>query len=102
MNIEISTEHLNSDIGKFQSELDNLTNAMDQVYRCLETLNGMWDGVANALFIAQTRKDHAVTNELIKNLNNLVECMEYARNEYNKCNEDVNSKIASIRLSNDT
>lgn len=102
MNIEISTTQLNNDISRMQDQVDNLVAAKDQVYRCLETLNTMWDGIANTVFTMQTRRDEAVLREMINNLNNLIECMEYAKSEYEKCTEDVNSKIASIRLSNDT
>lgn len=102
MNIEISTERLDADISKMQENLDNLRNAKDQVYRCLEQLNTMWDGMAKFAFNAQTQKDRMELLGLLNNLNNLIECMEYAKAEYIRCNEDVNSKIASIRLSNDT
>lgn len=102
MNIEISTPNLAADISRMQERLDNLVAAKDQVYRCLETLNTMWDGTANTIFMMQTRVDQSVLQGLIRNLNELIECMEYAHNQYEKCNDDVNSKISSIRLSNDT
>lgn len=102
MNIEISTQRLDADISKMQDGISDLSNSMNQVYRCLEALNTMWDGSANAAFVNQTRMDQILLTDLIKNLNDLVECMEYARGEYNRCNEDVNYKIAGIRLSNDT
>lgn len=102
MNIEISTDRLDADISKMEDQLNNLVAAKDQVYRCLETLNTMWDGTANTVFMMQTRIDQTVLKGLINNLNNLIECMEYARSEYIKCTEEVNSKISSIRLSNDT
>ncbi len=102
MNIEISTERLDADINKMQENLDNLRMAKDQVYRCLEQLNTMWEGMAKLTFNNQTRVDEMVLMSLLANLNNLIECMEYAKSEYIRCNEDVNSKIASIRLSGDT
>lgn len=102
MNIEISTPNLATDISRMQERLNDLVVAKDQVYRCLETLNTMWDGTANTIFMAQTRIDQMVLQGLIRNLNELIECMEYAHSEYEKCNDSVNSKIASIRLSNDT
>jgi len=102
MNIEISTERLDADINKMQENLDNLRAAKDQVYRCLKQLNTMWDGMAKMTFSMQTRMDEMVLTGLLGNLNNLIECMEYAKSEYVQCNEDVNSKIASIRLSGDS
>lgn len=99
MNLEISTERLDTDINKLQENLDNLRAAKDQVYRCLEQLNTMWDGIAKMTFQAQTIMDEQVLAGLLANLDNLIACMEYAKSEYNRCNEDVNSKINSIRLS---
>ena len=102
MNIEISTPRLGNDISQMQEKLNNLITAKTQVYRCLENLNTMWDGTANTVFMAQTRIDEAVLQGLINNLDNLIDCMEYAKREYERCTEEVNSKIAAIRLSNDT
>ena len=102
MNIEISTSWLDSDIVRMQDQLDHLVAAKSQVYRCLENLNSMWEGASQYIFINQTRIDEMVLQDLINNLNNLIACMQYAKSEYEKCTDEVNSKIANIRLSNDT
>ena len=101
MNIEISTAWLDNDIARMQERLDNLVAAKNQVYRCLESLHAMWEGAAQYIFINQTRIDETVLQGLVNNLNNLIECMQYAKSEYEKCTDEVNSKIAGIRLSND-
>lgn len=102
MNIEISTTRLDADISKIQEQIDNLDNAVLQVYRCLETLNTMWEGPANASFTAQTQLDKIAVESLVATLKHLVACMEFASSEYSRCVEEVNSKIAAIRLENDT
>ena len=102
MNIEISTDKLSSDIVRMQEHLENLTKAKTQIYSQLEELNAMWEGPAKKTFAMQTFRDRLVLESLLKNLNHLIECMEYAQSQYDRCNEDVNSKIASIRLSGDT
>lgn len=102
MNIEISTPRLGNDISRMQEKLDSLIRAKEQVYRCLESLNGMWEGSAKDVFMAQTRIDETVLQSMIENLSHLIECMEYARGEYERCSDEVDSKIASIRLANDT
>lgn len=102
MNIEISTPQLANDIRKMSDLLDNLVSSKDQVYRCLEDLNTKWEGITHTVFVNQTRVDQQVLQSLIANLENLIECMTYARTEYERCTDEVNSKIASIRLSNDT
>ena len=102
MIIEISTPWLDNEITRMQEQLDNLVAAKNQVYRRLESLNSMWEGAAQYIFINQTRIDETVLQGLVNNLNNLIECMQYAKSEYERCNDEVNSKIAGIRLANDT
>ena len=101
MNIEISTEQLGNDIARMRDQLNDLTAAKNQMYRCLENLNSMWVGVAHDVFINQSRSDEVVLQSLLSNLQNLVECMQNSQLEYERCREEVNNKIASIRLWNE-
>lgn len=101
MNIEISTPRLENDIRSLQENLERLSVAKDRVYQCLENLDSMWTGIAKEVFKTQVRTDAAVFLSLISNLNNMIDCMTYARTEYEKCNDEVESKIARIRLAND-
>ena len=71
MNIEISTPWLDNDITRMQEQLDNLVAAKNQVYRRLESLNSMWEGAAQYIFINQTRIDETVLQGLVNNLNNV-------------------------------
>lgn len=102
MNIEISTPRLENDVRKLQDELERLSAAKDRVYQCLNRLDSMWEGSAKNVFKNQIRVDAMVFLSLISNLNNMIDCMSYAKTEYEKCSEEVDSKIARIRLSNDT
>ena len=102
MNIEINTDHLSRDIATMKEQVANLREAQTQVYRCLEQLNTMWEGQAQQVFNMQTMLDRMTLRMLLQSLDNLTECMEYAKGEYEHCRSDVNDKIASIRLSGDT
>lgn len=102
MNIEISTPYLNADISRMQESLDALVNAKTQVYRCLENLSTMWEGPAHSVFTAQTRTDEMELQGLISELDDLISCLRFATQEYDRCTDEVDSKIASIRLSNGT
>lgn len=102
MNIEISTPYLNADISRMRESLDALVTAKTQVYRCLENLSTMWDGPAHSTFTAQTRTDEMELQGLISELDDLISCLRFASQEYDRCTDEVDSKIASIRLSNDT
>lgn len=98
MIIEIDTERLNVDITDMREHLEELDRAQQQIYRCLENLKAMWQGPAQMRFYAQTQIDQATLRGLMGNLENLVQCMEYAKNEYNRCSNEVQEKIAAIRL----
>lgn len=102
MNIEISTNNLSSDIVRMRQHHEGLTQAKELIYAQLEELNSMWDGPAKKTFTVQAYRDQLTLNALLNNLNHLIECMEYAKSEYIRCHEDVNRKIASVRLSGDT
>ena len=102
MNIEISTPYLNADISRMQEKLDALIASKIQVYRCLENLSTMWEGQTHSVFTAQTRMDEIELQALIDELNDLIACLRFAAQEYDRCTDEVDSKIASIRLSNNT
>lgn len=102
MNIEISTDHLGVDIRSVRDQIDDLNNAKERVLNQLMELNNMWEGAAHDVFASQVVNDAQMLMNLINSLRNMADCMEYAKTEYERCHEDVMSKIASIRLSNDT
>ena len=58
----------------------------------------MWDGPANEAFQAQFNADHARMEELHSELRRLISCMEYARAQYDQCEDEVYQAIASIPL----
>ena len=102
MKIEISTEQLNADISKMKEEKEALVQARNNVFTCLEKINAMWEGQAHDIFVLQVVRDTAVMNDLLSNIDNLIDCMSYAKTEYDKCTQDVKQKIAALRLSSDT
>lgn len=99
MRIEISTDQLAGDISSMQSRADDLENAKNQVFACLDNLNGMWVGSAHEAFVQQTQADQEELLALIKNLSEIISCMEYAKQEYDGCHDSVNELLASIQIS---
>lgn len=100
MIIEIDTDRLNADIAQMQAHLEELNAAQERIYGSLETLRSMWQGPAQMAFYSQTRTDRVALQGLMRNLKNLIECMEYAKAEYNRCGDEVQERIAAIWLSN--
>lgn len=102
MRIEIDTQQLTADIRTLEDRKEALSDAKIQVFRCIEEINAMWEGAAHDQFVFQVAMDSMMLQSLIGNIGHLVDCMEHARDEYNKCSDAVASKISSIRISNDT
>lgn len=101
MRIEIDTRQLSADIKTVEDRKNALSEARGQVFRCMEQVNAMWEGEAHDRFLRQMAADDRMLLELQGNIENLIECMKFARNEYDKCTDTVADKIAQIRLSSD-
>ena len=102
MQIEISTEHLSRDISTISQQLEALKSAQKNVFTCLEQLSTMWDGQAHSKFQYQVLLDNNRLTKMMNEINNLIECMQYAKQEYEKCHDTVYDKISGLRLSSDT
>ena len=101
MYIEISTQQLSGDISKMENHVGQLEAIKRQVFSCLEGLNSMWIGPTHDSFEAQVRVDHEVLEGLLQSLHNLIECMQYAKSEYENCQGRVSENITAIQLSGD-
>ena len=58
----------------------------------------MWDGPANDEFRRQFDNDHENAEELCKTVDSIIKCMQYAREQYDLCENDVNTLIAAINI----
>lgn len=101
MNIEISTEQLTVDIRGMREQISQLDSSRVRVFNCLEELSGMWVGTAHEAFRTQTELDSQQLKDLIDELNQLVDCVEYARTQYDICENEAEKAVAAIRLSDE-
>jgi WXG100 family type VII secretion target len=98
MNIEINTETLNRDVATMTEQLETLNAAVDGMYSCVEELNAMWSGAAHDVFVSEIAVDKEIFSALNSEIQNLIECMEYAKNQYDNCESEVDSLIAAIKV----
>lgn len=94
--IEIETNTLGSDIGELESELAEARGYIETMKSDMTQLDAMWEGPANEVFMMQFRNDAAYAEELCKMVENLTECMKYARKQYDACEAEVGSLVSSI------
>lgn len=96
--IEIETEALASDIRTVTENTEQVQKQIQHMFEQIQELDQKWDGPANEAFQAQFNADHARMEELHSELRRLISCMEYARAQYDQCEDEVYQAIASIPL----
>lgn len=96
--IEIDTAALARDRQTVQSELDRLRTGIDQLKEKMVNLGTMWEGPAHNAFMAQFNADYEFIQDFNNELEKYAETMEYARQEYEKCESRVQQAVASIRI----
>ena len=96
--ISINTSTLSGDIDKLQQQLNIIRNDLSKMYQAVHTLDTMWYGPANAAFNMQFNKDKNDMTELCNTVQRIIDCMEYAKKEYNSCEGEVSGIIDSIAI----
>ena len=96
--ITINTSTLSRDIEVLQQQLNVVKSDLNKMYHAVRVLDNMWDGPANQAFNDQFNHDRSDMMELCNTVQNIINCMEYAKQEYNSCEADVSNIVASISI----
>lgn len=94
--IAVDTSTLVDDITDLQEALDEITDNLDKMFDEILALDTMWEGPAKQIFMEQFAKDTIYAHEICETLQNLVECMTYAKNQYDTCENEISSIISAI------
>ena len=96
--IAINTGTLSGDIDVLQTQLNVIRRDMQNMYQAVRTLDTMWDGPSNAAFNVQFDKDHNDMTALCSTVQKIIDCMTYAKGEYDTCEHEVSAIIAAINV----
>lgn len=94
--IEIETTALTRDIIDLTGELEDAKKSISTMADDMRQLDSMWDGPANEAFMQQFALDEQYAQELCNMVQKLIECMEYAKKQYDLCETEVGSLVRSI------
>ena len=94
--IEIETNTLSNDISELTNMVQVARKNIDSMVTDMQQLDAMWDGPANQVLMAQFANDAQYAEEICKMVEKLIECMEYARKQYDTCESEVGSLVSSI------
>lgn len=98
MDIEINTSALKSDANKMAQEVQALKETMSSMNDAVISLSSMWEGEANLAFTAQYMSDYENMKEMCAIVDNIIECMNYAVNQYGQCDDDIRNIISALRI----
>lgn len=96
--IEVNTSVLSGDIDLLKDTLSQLNAQTERMFFSVSELDEMWDGPASEAFNRQFHIDYQSCKKLCSTLAELVECLQHAREEYDSCEQDVDSVIRAINI----
>lgn len=96
--IAVNTGTLVSDIAALQNAIQAAEKSLNNMFKEVQELDAMWDGPANQEFNRQFAIDHENTKTLCETVRSLAECMEYAKGQYDSCENQVHSIVDAISI----
>lgn len=96
--ITINTDSLAADIAELERTLAMARKMLDSMFMQIQELDAMWDGPANETFNRQFVNDYENAKGLCATVQSLAACMQYAREQYNSCENQVNSIVSAINI----
>lgn len=96
--IAVDTGILVSDIENLQEQLNLIKGDLDKMYDSVNLLDSMWDGPSNEAFVAHFRQDKEDMSSLCNTVQELINCLSFARQEYDRCENEVNGIVSSIPI----
>lgn len=96
--ITVNTDTLASDIEELRSTLSTAEKMLQDMFTQMQELDVMWDGPANTEFNKQFANDHENAKDLCVTVETLIGCMEYSKEQYNTCENQVNGIVSAIHI----
>ena len=96
--LEVETQRLKADVESLRAEVRNLRDKGKDMMEGINALSAMWEGEAKNAFTEQFRIDYNGLLEMAKTLDELIRCLEDARQKYDTCEDAVGSIVAAIRV----
>lgn len=96
--IAVNTSTLTGDINELRTALGNARAYLTEMFNQLGELDLMWDGPANDAFKKQFANDYENAKNLCNTIDSLLRNMEYAKEQYNACENEISSIVSAISI----
>ena len=96
--VAVNTSTLANDIDALTTALASARSQLDDMFNQVAELDTMWDGPANEEFNRQFGNDYENAKNLCETIESIIECMKFARDQYNVCENEVNGIVSAITI----
>lgn len=96
--IEIDITKLGSDLSQLTNLKKTASTNMDELVAAIQALNATWEGTAHDTFLSEFTSDQSKMEEALSALEEFLQAVEYAQQEYSKCEQNVGSLVDGIRV----
>ena len=93
--IEVDTAILQTQISQLEETLYATRLTLNKLTERVESLQAMWNGPAHDEFNKQYELDRERMENMCQIIQNLIEGMQQARQEYDQCENEVSSLVSS-------
>lgn len=96
--LEIETRRLQSDIDSLRTQLKNMSQTGDEMMAGIQALSAMWEGESKDAFTVQFQTDYETLKSMETVIEELIQTLEYAKQQYDTCENTVSSIVSAIRV----
>lgn len=96
--ITVNTSTLAGDIEALKTTLQTARKQLEDMFTQVAELDTMWDGPSNEAFKTQFHLDYENSKNLCVTVESIIACMEFAKDQYNTCENEVNGIVSSISI----
>ena len=98
MKFEVNTTTLSGTVNKLSEKLEQINAKRMSMYNALNALNGMWQGDAKDAFTAAYEEDNELMVALIDELEQYIDNVSKARENYDTTEDRAVSLARSIKI----
>lgn len=96
--IEVDTDGLRTQIAQLEEKLQLTREELIRLTDSVDALQSMWNGPAHDEFNKQYELDRERMEQMCTIIQNVLEGMQNARAEYDRCEGDVGSLVAGMQV----
>ena len=96
--IDVDSDAIRIQIEQLRSCLTETRSIVSALTITIESLQSMWTGEAHDEFVAHCTADRQKMEDMCEVLENIIDSMTLARNQYDNCEDDVEDIVFSLRL----